>query len=492
MSDIVRESVKQRTSGKYLALALVTAMALPVAGFAAPTAPAAELLYFVNTTSDTVVAGACANGAAGCSLRGAIQVANSHAGADGIEIDLPAGAVINLTQALPNLTESVSISGPGADKITVRLNTGGNYSIFTITTAGSVTFSGLTISDGASGINNNGGATVNVSNCALSGNLSNGIYNYGTGTVNVTNCTLSDNVGFIGGGIYNESTGTVNVINSTLFANRAFVGAGLYNQNGTVNVTNSTLFGNDTTPYGSNFGGAGIYSNGGTVSVTNSTITFNRANASGGGIRSGVGTVTVKSSIIALNTSNSSGPDVSGAFTSRGFNLIGKRDDSTGFTAPSDQTGTTTSPLDPKLDPNGLQNNGGSTQTIALLFGSPAIDKGTSNGLTGSLTTDQRGAGFARTFDAAGERLGVSGQHFHTAACRNWRQRFDRRLYYHWDRAEEDYHPRDRAFPGTGGSIGQSDARALQRLDVTRVERRLAEFESSRQTGDHRQHHSAD
>ena len=34
-----------------------------------------------------------------------------------------------------------------------------------------------------------------------------------------------------------------------------------------------------------------------------------------------------------------------------------------------------------------------------MLFGSPAIDKGTSNGLTGHLTTDQRGAGFPRTFD---------------------------------------------------------------------------------------------
>jgi hypothetical protein len=29
---------------------------------------------------------------------------------------------------------------------------------------------------------------------------------------------------------------------------------------------------------------------------------------------------------------------------------------------------------DPKLDPGGLQNNGGPTQTIALLSTSPAID----------------------------------------------------------------------------------------------------------------------
>jgi hypothetical protein len=39
---------------------------------------------------------------------------------------------------------------------------------------------------------------------------------------------------------------------------------------------------------------------------------------------------------------------------------------------------------------------------LALVCGSPAIDRGTSNGLTGSLTTDQRGTGFARTLDDTG------------------------------------------------------------------------------------------
>ena len=37
--------------------------------------------------------------------------ANSHPGADGIEIDLDFGFEIDLTQALPDITESVSISG---------------------------------------------------------------------------------------------------------------------------------------------------------------------------------------------------------------------------------------------------------------------------------------------------------------------------------------------------------------------------------------------
>jgi hypothetical protein len=84
--------------------------------------------------------------------------------------------------------------------------------------------------------------------------------------------------------------------------------------------------------------------------------------------------VNARNIIIAKNTAVLSGPDVFGTFASQGYNLIGKTDGSTGFTQPTDHTGTIASPLDPKLDPNGLQNNGGPTKTIALLFGSPAID----------------------------------------------------------------------------------------------------------------------
>ena len=51
------------------------------------------------------------------------------------------------------------------------------------------------------------------------------------------------------------------------------------------------------------------------------------------------------------------------------------------------------SPIDPKI--GRLQNNGGPTPTMALLSGSPAIDRGVNNGLM----TDQRGA--PRPFDFA-------------------------------------------------------------------------------------------
>jgi len=60
----------------------------------------------------------------------------------------------------------------------------------------------------------------------------------------------------------------------------------------------------------------------------------------------------------------------------------------TGITGPGDLNNT-----DPLL--GSLQNNGGPTQTMALLSGSPAIDVGNpagcTDGLGHSLKTDQRG-----------------------------------------------------------------------------------------------------
>src|SRR5207248_1160755 len=73
-------------------------------------------------------------------------------------------------------------------------------------------------------------------------------------------------------------------------------------------------------------------------------------------------------------------------------NLIGINDGSlTGIAAGTNGNlvGTPTSPLDPKLGL--LTNNGGPTQTMALLPGSPAINAGSNVSLPPGLTTDQRG-----------------------------------------------------------------------------------------------------
>jgi CSLREA domain-containing protein len=314
------------------------------------------------------------------------------------------GAILNVINC--------TVSGNHADGGTLAL--GGGIS--------AVTFSPLNITDcmfSGNDTSGSGGGIVSVgplviSSCTISGNSAvgsgGGITAFSSLTLTLS--TLSDNTaaGDEGGGLFFspiESLRLASVANCTLNGNSATSGGGIAAE-GPLSLTSSTITANTATTGngGGIFGGPSAT----VVTLTNSTIAANvapSAGAIGGGIRNETGQpIFVKSCIVALNTSES-GPDVSGNFTSsatgtsEGFNLIGKTDGSTGFTAATDRTGTIAAPLDPKLDPSGLQDHGGPTQTIALLVGSPAIDQATSDGLTGPLTTDQRGVGFPRTFDQA-------------------------------------------------------------------------------------------
>ena len=428
-------------------------------------------IFVVNSTGDGDDAfpgdGQCetAVGNGVCTLRAAIEEANAHAGADGIFFSIPTtdpgysnGIWTIFTNALPGISDSVNITGPGADKLIIWKVTTQQAPILSVTTSGTVNVSSLTFGSligqepsFGSGIENSSSGTVNVTDCRFINNLvsssstpakGGGIYN-NSGTVHVTSSAFSFNRADSpnssqsrGAGIYNN-TGTVSVVNSTFNNNGADAGGGIFNENGVVSVTGCTFHDNGAAFWGggiTSFGGtvnitnstfyanvaysrqtSGIFGVGGgiaiyncTLNLTNSTVTANFSGAGGSGVSngvgSGVGVVNVKSTIIASNYGGVSifaaAPDVSGAFNSSGFNLIGKKDGSTGFTAATDKKGTVASPLNPGLDPKGLRSNGGPTQTIALVSGSSAIDKGTSAGLTGTLTTDQRG--LARTVDRSG------------------------------------------------------------------------------------------
>lgn len=395
-----------------------------------PNATPPPIGFTVNSTSDGADAinnGVCetAPGNGVCTLRAAIQEANTHPGVT-INFNIPTTDpgysdgtwTITLSTALPDVSASVTISGPGADTLVVERpsNDGtANFRIFNITTTGTVTFSGLLIGQPlfASGayVNGDGGGiqnastgTVNVTNCTIALNVANnggGIANESTGRINITNCSIVYNTAIVnGGGIYSPS-GSVTITNSLVEFNScgnnnsgpAF-GGGVFN-NGTLTIVNSTVYSNQAFSQPSEQHGGGIY-NGVTASMTNSTVAGNIA-FNGAGVEN-QGTFQVKSSIIAGDEGGSSNNlDVLGPFVSSGFNFIGAIDGSTGFTAATDQTGTAASPLDPRFEYP--QDNGGPTWTMELICGSPAIDKGSSNGLTGNLTTDQRGTGFARTVD---------------------------------------------------------------------------------------------
>lgn len=173
----------------------------------------------------------------------------------------------------------------------------------------------------------------------------------------------------------------------------AYGGAITNNNAATLNIKHSTISGNSAQA-----GNSGVNQGGATLPPRPA------AEGTGGGIRVGPGSVTLENTIIAGNTAANGvganpgaftpGPNVDGAVTSNGHNLLGVATEATGFSGTGDQTGA-----NPLLA--ALANNGGPTQTMALTPGSPAIDAGVAAGAT----TDQRG--MPRTFDDAGVPNGV-------------------------------------------------------------------------------------
>jgi hypothetical protein len=121
---------------------------------------------------------------------------------------------------------------------------------------------------------------------------------------------------------------------------------------------------------------------GSTLTLINDTLENNMSN---------LGVADLKGTILAGNPS--SGNCISSFFstlplTDQGYNI--SEDDSCGFSAVGSLNNT-----DPMLDPDGLANNGGPTETIALVSGSPAIDAIPLASCTDQdgnpFTTDQRG-----------------------------------------------------------------------------------------------------
>jgi CSLREA domain-containing protein len=316
----------------------------------------------VNSTGDA--GGTCPG--TSCTLRQAIAAALPG---DTIAFSLPPNSAVSLTSAGLLVNKDLTIIGPGADLLTVQrdASAGSDFGIFQVADTFKVSISGLTIANGKSVY----GA---------------GILNYGTLTI--TNTTVSGNSGLIGGGIYN-SNGTLTVTNSTISGNSTtntgyFGGGGIFNV-GPLTIAGTTVSGNTATTEG-----GGIYNYKATATITDSTISGNSAGTYGGGISNNGGSTNAENTIIAKNTA-SAGPDFYGSLTAQGYNLIGNDSGAVIFSTTGDQIGNNAAPIDPMLGP--LQDNGGPTKTQALLYGSPAIDKGKYAGSS----QDQRG--YARPVD---------------------------------------------------------------------------------------------
>jgi predicted outer membrane repeat protein len=198
----------------------------------------------------------------------------------------------------------------------------------------------------------------------------------------VRDSTFSNNTsGGQGGAITNVGAGTLTVSGSTFVANAASSGAGIY------------IEGFATRP----------------VTITNSTFVSNRSTLGAAAIAVvGVQTVTVQSSTFSDNT----GPKGTMEGKLEVFNSIIQGRVNAGPACNLSGTGNIQWPFTPPLcgpgfrvaDPvlGTLANNGGPTQTLALGFGSAAIDSVTTSAPP---ATDQRGTRRPRDGDGNGTAI---------------------------------------------------------------------------------------
>ncbi len=273
-----------------------------------------------------------------------------------------AGSSVILNSGTLTITNSTFSGNSGAGNAGVIFNS----DTLTITNS---TFSGNSSAGNAGVIFNNDTATITSS--TFSGNSAgNAGVIFNNDTLTITNSTFSSNSAGNAGGIFNNGTATIT--DSTISSNSAVNAGGIFN-NGTATITNSTISGNSARD-------AGVVFNNGMATITNSTISGNSATNGAGIVNGGSGTVTLLNTIVANSTS---GGNCFGVITNGGNNI----DD--GMTCGWDSTNGSMSNTNPLLGP--LANNGGPTQTMALLTGSPAIDGVTFNAPNGAPATDQRG-----------------------------------------------------------------------------------------------------
>ena len=196
----------------------------------------------------------------------------------------------------------------------------------------------------------------------------------------LSNSTITGNLAPSGGGMMIDHSTATRLESITFQGNAADFGGGLSVNSSDPVLTNLT-FGANT----ANSNGGGIYfSARGIPTLMNVTLSGNQATGSGGGIYISSGSPAFHNTLIANSPTggdcvNDGGSGLSGS----GNNLIEDSTQACGF---ANNVNGNIIGTDPQLGP--LANNGGSTQTFALLSGSAAIDAGTDLGCP---AYDQRG-----------------------------------------------------------------------------------------------------
>jgi predicted outer membrane repeat protein len=307
---------------------------------------------------------------------------------------------------------------------------GGIYNVAALTASGCTFTGNSTLSSGSStaggALYNSSRGTATLTRCTFTGNTAPGsgstagsggaISNSGTMTVNTS--TFTSNVAASdGGAVY--TNGTFTATNTSFLNNTAQSDGGAIRNSGWLTLTGCTIAGNT----GSSEGGGvdGTYSQ--QFTMTNCTVANNTAGSQGGGLKLfGVSMVLTNDTITGNRTTYGDGSLFGGGILILNsvtlFNTIiaGNYKGLTGST-PSDIDKISDFVIDPACAYNligtggsaeivngvngnqvgvtnpslgALGNNGGATQTIALLPGSPAIAQGSNTYVTIG-ESDQRG-----------------------------------------------------------------------------------------------------
>lgn len=387
------------------------------------------------------------NAQADCPAGSGADIIIFNSSLDGVPITLSlVGSEDNTATGDLDIRSPITFTGNGATQTIIDGGAIDRVFDIPVAAATAVTFENLTVRNGSvgafpgGGIRNNstGPVTVTFNNGRITNNTTassgGAISNTAANTVNLNNSSVDNNTStgtaaaIGGGGIHNA--GTLNITASAINSNSTIGGSGgggIYNS-GTLVINTSTINNNNTTGTFSSGGGLGI--SGGSTTLTNVTISGNRANGDGGGIQFIVsGSLTLNNVTITANIAdfenvngeNGGGFAQSGVAASSTFNnvILAGNEDVSGTTQDDCTLGgtttitsngynlryagggcaarlnnandITTTPATLGVGP--LQNNGGSTDTHALLTGSDAIDRvpAAVNGCTVSPLIDQRG-----------------------------------------------------------------------------------------------------
>lgn len=365
-------------------------------------------------TSDSFFGEAAIYNSSSLTLKKSVITGNTDGGSSATN----SYAIANVNGTLNIVDSTVSKNGIGIlnenGTLTVQRSTiSGHAKEGILGNFGETSVSNSTISDNQIGIQT-GYATVKITDSVIKNN-DEGIGAYASshilvrsqvtgngsginGSARLYSSTVANNTDF---GIY--SSGQLTVVSSTVSGNGGDGVIGGYFA--PVNLVNSTISGN---------GGNGLTTESGPgyeapITILNTTITGNGGFGVDATNPQLLSTNTIGNAIVAGNLGSS---DLFGVFVSAGNNLIGNDDASSGFTngVNGDLVGTTAIPIDAGL--GALANNGGTTQTHALLIGSGAIDGGNNsiiptelvlfpglgaNGIVPvDLSFDQRDSGFDR------------------------------------------------------------------------------------------------